>query len=275
MVWIRIKQATAVIAIAIGALGTVLSVQVCRYSWSTAESVNRATEETCSQLEAVVGSVHEQSVAAVSIVSVASDRVQSVRASVGSLAGEDEQNGQVPSSYLKELDEEVLRRLAAAEEFVVTMQETLRNTGSALMVLDSLPLFSRKLMPQVESRETQLQTLAASLTELSDLLEQATRVLTEIRTDSSVDPKQLAQIEKAFARVEQKLTELEGEATEFSERLGEFQSRISDLRISIPQRVERFTMLATIFFVCFACSQLGLMAYAWGTLKSARSVESG
>jgi hypothetical protein len=266
MLWIRIKQMSSVIAMAIGGLGTILSVQACRYSWSTAKTVSAAAEETFLQLDAAAGSVYEQSKAAESIVVAVSDRVRDLRVSFDEIAEEGENDPQVPPTYLKVLDEELLRRLDAAEEFFLTMQDTLRNTGSALLVLDSLHLFSSKLSLQAVRRETQLQTLASNLAELSDLMERTRQLLTEIRPDSSIDPRHIRQIQKAFTSIEQRLYELKSEAMKFSERAGRFKARAGELRIAVAQHVERLLLLTTTFFVCFACSQLGLMAYAWGTL---------
>lgn len=269
MIWRMI----GLLAVGIGAIGLVLSLYAGINTWSVANQIENATDETLNHMQAIVEPVHRQSEAAVTVVEASRERLDSIQTSVERLASADDPEQPEATSILETLDQHVIRRLDAAEEFIRTMQANMRNASNALILLDSLPFFSPRLASNIDQRESQLRSLATSLTEISDLLEQVTQTFVEVRSQSSIEPKQLELLQNTLTQVDSGLDELESEVHRFSEGIGRVQAILTDLRRNAPARIKRLAALATVFFVCFGCSQLSLLAHGYRLIRPRRHAD--
>lgn len=258
------------IAAVIGTAGLLLSIYAGAATWSIARQIDQATDETLSQLQAIVDPVHQQSEAAVTLVGATRERFGLILSSVETLSGTEEPARPDTSAILETLDQHVLRRLDTAEDFIRTMQENMRNASSALLILDAVPFLSPRLTSSVDARESQLRSLAIGLTDLSDLLEQVTQTFAEIRSQSSIDPDQLATLRSGLGQIDTSLVELESEVRRFSEGIGRVKTILVDLRRQTPRRINGAAILATVFFICFGCSQLSLITHGCHMIRHRR-----
>lgn len=261
---ILVRMAGLVTAL-VAAAGVVFSGLAVQQTWLAADQLSRDVPVVLEHLEAVVNSVHGQAEATVSLLDTALDRMQLIRDAAEELASRSSQRA-TTATLLETLEEDIGQRLEIAEQFVVSMQASLRSTSQALLVLDSLPFVSTRLAPSGSQREGQLSSVATSLVGVADLLEQVTTTITRIRSEQALAPGQLEQVRSTLDRVDRELHAVQREISAFSQRVDDTGAQLESLQASIPQWIAGCAVAVTIFLVCFGFSQLSLLLHAFQLL---------
>ena len=253
-------------AVAVGLAGIVLSVLGVVYAWSTADQLRRVVPEQLGRLQTLVDSVHEQSEATGTLLQTARERVNAVSAAIEELSRRDEQQP-ATASILQTLDEDIGQRLQHADEFVISMQGSMRSLSNALLLLDSLPFFSAPVISAEEPRNRHWKSVATNLTEAADLLDEVRRIVGRIRSGQKVSPQQLAQVQESLGRIDGQLDSVQSEIRGFSQRAQETSAELRALRAAVPRWINRTAVAVTVFFTCFGFSQISLLLHGWQLLK--------
>lgn len=258
MAQFKVKQLAGATAAVIGTVGTIFCVFAAINVWSLAQQFRDAADGTLVQLEAIFGSVHRQSNDAIMLVATTRERLGSIQTSTEQLKEGSKPRHPAATSILDVLDEDIVQQLKPTEEFIRRMQANMRSASSAALHLDSLSFLSPRAS-RVDQPASQLQTLAASLIEISDLLDQVIQILVDLRSQSGIDATQWERLQRVLARVDNKLNELELEIRGFAKKIGTMEADLSDLQQAAPARINRAAVLATVFLICFGGSQISML----------------
>lgn len=258
-----LSRALGAIAALVGVVGTAFSGAAVVGSWELAGRLGREVPDSVADLERVVASVERQGDATLGLIDAARDRVRFVGETVGELAGEDDRRAD-PRPLLEAIDPEIERRLESAEAFVVAMQESLRSLNRALAVLDAFPLLTRRPSPGAEpGADRPFGSVAASLAEAVDLLDEAILTLDRIRSGQALSPRQLDQFLALLDEVDLALGDVRGQIDTFFASLDQAGARLARIRAASTTWIDRGATLASVFFACFGASQLGLVGLGW------------
>jgi DNA repair exonuclease SbcCD ATPase subunit len=251
--------------VAVGAIGLIVSLVVIDKIWKGTRHLRRDVPEVLEQLEEIVHSVHQQGDATVGLLVAARRQTSSISDILEEVAKHSDQ-GITVASILKSLEQDIGHRLEDAEAFVTSMQASLRSMSSALLVLDSVPLFSQQLAPARSPQERRLVAVASGLTEAAHLLDQLIGIISRLRSDQTISPRQVAQARQTLRLVDRQLAEIQKEIQAFSERLKHTASQLTTLRRRIIPWTDRAATIATVLLVCFGCSQVSLLVHGWRLL---------
>ncbi|RUL88694.1 hypothetical protein [Tautonia sociabilis] len=250
----------------IGASGAIFSGVAAVEAWRLADRLEREVPEAVGDMERVVSSVQDQADATLALIDAARDRVRFVSETVEELASAADRRPE-ETSLLETLDPDIARRLEAAEAFILALQESLRGLHRALVMLDALPILPRRIAPAVGTPgDRPLITVAASLAEAADLLDEATRTLDRLRSGQALSPRQLDQFRDLLGEVDRTLGDTRNQIGSFFDRLDQAGSRLADLRSAAPRWIRRGATAATFLLICFGASQLNLLAHGWALM---------
>lgn len=210
------------------------------------------------QVHLTLDSLHQQSQATGDLLQGMREHVVMLRDAAEELADLSESRPGQPT-LLENLEQDVHRHLEHTEEFVVSMQATLRTLGGALALLESFPFFSPRTLPESAEREPPLRAVSRALEEAADQLEQLSGLLARLRIDSTLGPRQLAQVQEILTRVDSKLHEVQAEIGRLAERVEQTGGQLDHLAAQAPHRVRLIALVLTVFFLCFGWSQLALV----------------
>jgi methyl-accepting chemotaxis protein len=247
------------VAVTVGLAGIVLSTAAVVQVWKTAGALEREIPQALANLEDIVNSVHQQGATTVALLGTAREHVAFIGTSVEDLSNRARERPAV--TILETLDEDIGWRLDNAEEFVLSMQISMRSMSSALLVLDSLPFFAPRLASTADPQQPQLRSVATSLTETADLLDQVSRAIERARSGQAIAPNQLVQLQETLRRVDDRLEAVQNEIGEFSQRVEQTGEKLAALRRDVPRWINSTALVATVFFVCFGFSQLSLVLH--------------
>jgi hypothetical protein len=265
-----LKRVVGLAALAVGLAGVAFSVWTGMEIWETAGRLREDIPTTVGQLEGIVHSIHEQSEASADLLLSAREQVTSVGQSVERLTASDESKA-AAASLLDRLNADIARQLDAAGEFVVSLQGSMRGLGSALALVDALPFFAKRADADV-GQASQLRTVAGSLNETAELLEQVRITLARLRDGQGVQPEQLARLHDTLARVDGEIALAEQEVRHFSGRVAWTGEALNRWRLAAPRQINTISTAATVFLVCFGASQISLLLHGWSWLTHRRAV---
>ena len=246
-----------ILMLLIGLLGVAFSSYSIIKIHSTAERMRAEFPSAVGQVERLVSSIHRRGETAVGIVQATRERFDSFRVVVEDLARETRDRRL--ASVLNTLDVEILANIESVEDFVRSMQVSLSNAGSALLVLESIPFVGGRLSPPPAAGAGDLKSVAEGLADASAALEQLSTILQEIRMRQSVDAGQIARLQVAMDQVDLQLVAIQQELTTFAVEVEHLASQLTHVRRNSDQWISRFTGLGIVFFVCFGFSQLHLV----------------
>ena len=213
------------------------------------------------QVHTTLDSLHRQGEATGDLLQGMRDHVRFISDAAEELANLSETRPAQPT-LLENLEHDIHRRLEHTEEFVVSMQETLRTLGGALGLLESIPFFSPRMIAESAEREPPLRAVSRALDEAADQLEQLSGIIARIRVDQTLGPRQLAQVREILGRVDTELQEVQGEIGRLAERVEQTRGQLDPIREQVPQWVQQAGLVLSVFFVCFGFSQFALVV--WG-----------
>lgn len=254
------KRIAAGVIVIVGTAGVAFTVYAIANTWSTADRMAREVPEAFAELERAVASVHRRGEMAISLLQTTRDQLGSIVVMVDELSHNREDRPF--TSVLDRLDTEILERLERAEEFVRSMQSTLESAGGALLLLESMPFLGARVSPSQATSQGDVKSLASNLTEVSKGLEQATRILSEIRTSGTVDPARVAQIQVVLNQVDAYLNRIQSDIEDLSGQANVLAIRLADIVNNSGRWIGKAAALCTLFFVCFGFSQLHLLIHA-------------
>jgi hypothetical protein len=258
-----IRRTLGAIAALVGAAGAIFSGAAVFGSWELADRLGREIPAAVADLERVVASVQRQGDATLGLIDAARDRVRFVGETVEELAGPAGEGGRSdPSPILEAIDPEIERRLESAETFIVAMQESLLSLNRALVMLDALPLLSRRGSPG----DRPFGSVAASLAEAAELLDEAMLTLERIRSGQALSARQLDQFRELLDEVDLALGDVRGQIDLFFDSLDQAGARLSRVRSASTTWIGRGAVASSCFFLCFGASQLSLMAHGLALL---------
>ena len=256
-----VKAFVGLVAVCVGAVGIALSGFAIQYLWIGVQEFERQFPPVLDQVHATLDSLQEQGEATGNLLQGMRDHVGFISDAAEELANLSETRP-AQSTLLENLEHDIHRRLEHTEEFVVSMQETLRTLGGALGLLDSIPFFTPRMSPESPHREPPLRAVSRALEEAADQLEQLSGIIARIRIEETLGPRQLAQVREILARVDSELQEVQGEIGRLAERVEGTRGQLAPLREQVPRWVQQAGLVLSVFFVCFGFSQFALVV--WG-----------
>ena len=252
-------------AAAVGLVGIMLSVAAVIYAWNAADRLRRLLPEQLGRLQSLVESVQQQGDATGSLLQTARQRVNAVSAAIDELSRRNERHP-AAESILQTLDDDIGQRLQNADEFVASMQGSMRSMSSALLLLDSLPFFSAPVVAADGGPNRRWTSVAADLTEAADRLDEVRRIVGRMRTGQTVSPQQLEQVQESLDQIDRQLKSAQSEIRGLSQRLEETGTELTGLRAAVPRWIDRTAVAVSVFFTCFGFSQISLLLHGWKLL---------
>ena len=249
------KRIGGLLAMLIGLVGIALSGYTAYHAWRTAELLRRDIPQSVRQFEGLLSNVHRQGMIAVDTVESARERLTGVRATVDELPRSGQPAG--TRTLLNSVSSDIIDSLARAEDFVRLMQSNLEGASGALLFLESIPFLGPSLT-KGKTGDNDLRRLAASLTEISGTLKQATEILSELRTRRTVDAMQVARLQSALSQIDQHLLQLQSALHEFSLSIDAATKGLDRIERQSDRRIQRAALFVGAMLVCFAFSQLHL-----------------
>ena len=264
------KRTAGLIAAAVGIAGIVLSIVLIVQLWSFAQRLDREAPRLLQRLEQAAASIRDQADATGTLLQTARRRVRMIADTVEELAAGAAEEAPTTTRVLETLDETFVLRLQAAEEFVVSMQSSVQNLSSSLLLFNSLPFLGPRVAPVEGAGRNRLESLTDGLNETAELLTQVRATIARARSGQPIDARQIAQVRTAIGSIDGKLGEIQTDAAELAAIFGEAGENLAELRQGTPQRLRRAALVTTVLLVCFACSQVSLLVHGW-SLLAARS----
>jgi hypothetical protein len=266
-VWQFLWRLGGLTALVAGLAGVAFSVWAGMEVWTTAGRLRRDIPTTVGQIEGIVRSVEEQAETSADLLRSARGQLRSVGESVDRLTQPDQT--QAAATLLDRLNEDITRQLDAASEFIVSLQGSVRGLGGALALADALPFFAPRTDPDI-GQASQLRTVAQSLNETADLLEQVRITLNRLRDGQGVPPQQVALLHDSLGRVGRELTLAEREVRRFGGRVGWTGDALARWKQSAPRQINTTANAVTVFLVCFGMSQISLLLHGLALLTQRR-----
>ncbi|HIF34413.1 MAG: hypothetical protein ABGX22_21170 [Pirellulaceae bacterium] len=245
------------IAGAVLVLGGILGIGLCSFIGaeiqSNAHQLRTEIPATIGQIEHVVQTVHRQGESAKVLLVRTRGHLADIEDTVEQLS-DDRRNSEL-ASILREWNQEISRSLEHADEFVKAMESSLHSASSALLLVESIPLFRPQRDSTGQTDQGDLRNLADHLVSVSDMLAQVHTAITEIRTNRSVDNEQLQQLREVFALLDGELGLVQTEIGLFTGQTRRIVTRLSHTRQNSPRWIAHVALLSNAFLSCVALSQ--------------------
>lgn len=260
-----LKRIVGAGAILVAIVGVGLSVAAVVEILDVAERVQDEVPDAIGQLTEIVQVLERQGDSIVASLNLAREHTKSVLVTVDELAGRERPLGP-PRPAATGLEAELLQRLTNTEEFVASMQGTMRSMSGTLLVLDSMPFIAPRFAGD-QKTPSQLRTMAANLSETADGLDLVAVTLSEMRSGRPLDEQQIAFLKDSLRSVDEQLAVARDEVTAFGERLERATETMESWQSGIEPTVARLRIASIAFFVCFACTQIALGLHGWRCLR--------
>lgn len=254
-----IKRLAGLLVVVVGLAGLSLCGLAVARTWTTGQQLRRQSPQVLEQLVELVRSIQLQAETASSLLTSARGRVMLAQTLVEDLAPATDRRRLAPST-LDTLDHDIVRRLEDAENFVQSLEATMRSMSSAVLLLDSMPFLSlRRSTPEADIN---LRLMADNLAETATRLQQVAETLAQIRSREAISPRQLTQVRDALHYVDGNLVEVQAAIDQFVQAVEQATERTADVQARAPRWITTTMVLAMAFFVCFGFSQVHLVV--WG-----------
>jgi hypothetical protein len=165
----------------------------------------------------------------------------------------------IPDALRQSLERTVVVPLRNMEDLIVSSQNTMRSLSNALLVLDSVPLFSLARSQRNADGERPLRSVATSLEETADLLHQILQSVTDIRPAQKLSSEQLSRPLTALTTARTRLDGVRGLASHVSLKLENAQASVAMCRERATDWLGYGSVAATLVCVCFGFTQISLL----------------
>ena len=265
-------------ALLVGAAGVALSCSLIFQIRETSDRLEREIPHNLANVERIAQSVRLQGEATSQVLETTRERVGFLGESIARLSDKISDR-ESATSVLVVIDEDIDTQLDNAKQFVLSMQNSMRNLGSTLMLFDSMSLFghegfSRPNPSDSTTPQNPLRTVAIGLTQTADLLDQVTHAITRLQSGESINAIQLSQIQFTLKQVDNELFRIKSEVTKFSEEVGQTEAKFTHLKTHSPIWIRSIANTLTLFLFCFGFAQLMVSVYGLRWLRDARKRES-
>ena len=260
-----IRRIAGMGALGLGLMGVLLSAHLINQIQKTALRLEREVPQNLSDVEQIARSIRQQGEATRVLLQTARQRVEYLGNTIDNLSQRLNQRSSTTAT-LNSLDEDIGVQLDNAREFVLSMQQSMRNLGGTLHLFDSMSFIS----PSGDSESRQdnpLRSVAANLMQTADLLDQVTAAISRLQTGQAVAPDQLNRIQVTLDQVDQELILILNEVATFSEQVRDTETKIITLKEKSPAWVQHTAQAAVLFLVCFGGSQLALLLHGVHLLR--------
>lgn len=263
-----------ILATAVGIVGLALGVFLIMQVRETSARLEQEIPENLQHIEEMTRTIRYQGEAATKVLETTRDRVGFLGTSIEQLSKKLSRRD-AASSVLVVIDEDIDNQLNNAKQFVLSMQNSMRNLGSTLLLFDSMSAFSRDGLGRFGTDrsirdESPVRSVAVGLTQTADLLDQVTQAINRLQSGQSISPVQLSQVHATLETVDRELQSIKAEVAEFSQTVGETEHKVSRMRQKSPAAVRYVSNMAVLFLICFGFSQLMLCIYGLQLITSAR-----
>lgn len=249
----------------LGVVGFIACVSGIFITWSTSRSLHEDAPYALDRMESIGRHVRDHGESAVVVVQTTRDRLSSILVTVEELS----QNpaNRTESNVIDRLDAEVVDRLERAQDFVRSLQAGLESAGRAMSMLESLPLVGLQSRRTPATGESSTTALSSNLSDISHDLDQLLEGLSTLESRRSLDPAEAQRIKTALREVDTQLERVQSDLSLFSDDAGALVDRLSAVSAHISRRITQVAVACTLFFVCFACTQVHLLIAACRMLR--------
>jgi chromosome segregation ATPase len=238
-------------------LGGILGIGLCSFVGAeihgNTKQLRTEIPDTIGQIEHVVRTVHRQGESAKFVLKTTRGHLADIEETVEQLS-DDRRNSEL-ASILREWNQEISRSLEHADDFVKAMESSLHSASSALLLVESIPLFRPQRDSTSKSGQGDLKNLADHLKLISSMLSQVHMAITEIRTNRSVDKQQIRQLREVFVLLDSELGLVQNEIDLFTRQMQRIVQRLSHTRENSPRWIANVALLSNAFLSCVALSQ--------------------
>ncbi len=265
-----------VLAMLIGMLGIALSVFIIIQTRQTSQRMQREIPQSLEHVEQIAQSVRQQGETTQKVLETTRDRVNFLGETIESLSTRLSQRD-AKASLLTSIDDDIDKQLDNAKQFVFSMQNSMRNMGSTLMLFDSMSIFGpQRFAGAAENAtlnaENPLRAVATGLTQTADLLDQVTDAISKLQNGETITPPQLVVIQQTLRQVDGELVKIKSEVKHFSEEVGQTEDKITKVKEDSPRWIRSSANVIMLFMFCFGCSQLMLSGYGIGLIWRTRII---
>ncbi len=258
----------------VGAVGVCLCVFLVSQIRGTASRLEQEIPQSLGQVEKITRSVRREGEAATKVLQTTRERVTFLGESIGQLSQKLSNRGS-NSSLLIVIDQDIDNQLNNAKQFVLSMQNSMRNLGSTLLLFDSMSIFGSESLSGRGSDgsakpESPVRSVAVGLTQTADLLDQVTNAINKLQLGQSISPIQLSLIQTTLQRVDFELQRINSEVDQFTADVGETEAKFAKLKEDVPAGVRYAANMMTLFLFCFGFAQLMLCVYGLQLIGEAR-----
>jgi hypothetical protein len=240
----------------------------------TASQLEREVPENLEHIEQVAQSVRQQGEAATKVLESTRERVGFLGESIEQLSKKLSDRNAASSLFVV-IDQDIDMQLNNARQFVLSMQNSMRNLGSTLLVFDSMSIFGGERFQRPGTagagrEENPVRSVAVGLTQTADLLDQVTRAITKLQSGESISPIQLGQIQYTLKRVDLELNRIKSEVSQFSGEVAETEAKFTKMKQNAPSGIRYVSNIVSLFLFCFGFAQLMLCGYGLQLVGEAR-----
>lgn len=261
------------LAVLVGAAGVILCVVIFVEIRPAANTLSREIPQNLGHAVQIAQSVRQQGEATTEILETTRERLVQLGNTIERLS-ERLAETETETTVLQALDADIDLQLSNAKQFVLSMQNSMRNLGSTLLLFDSISIFANQRVstpPGEQRADSPIRTVAVGLTETADLFDQVTSAIDKLQSGQSIRPAQLDNVQATLARVDRELIRINAEVKGFSTEVAVTEYKFTKLQEDAPVMVNHVFNLASLFLLCFGCSQLMLGLFGVHFIRQARS----
>jgi hypothetical protein len=262
------------LAVLVGAAGVILCVVVFVKIQPAANALSREIPQNLGHAVQISQSVRQQGEATTQILDTTRQRLVQLGNTIERLSGRlAEANPETP--VIRALDADIDLQLSNAKQFVLSMQNSMRNLGSTLLLFDSMSIFGNQRLSRPQSEESPepnpIRSVAVGLKETADMFDQITNAIDKLQSGQRIRPGQLHNVQATLALVDLELVKINEEVKGFSAEVAVTEYKFTKLQEEAPRMVNYVSNLVSLFLLCFGSSQLMLGFFGIHFIREARS----
>ena len=262
------------LAVLVGAAGIILCVVIFIQIRPAADTLSREIPQNLGHAVQIAQSVRQQGEATTQFLETTRERLGQLGITIEHLSEKlGDRNATAP--VRRTLDEDIDLQLSNAKQFVLSMQNSMRNLGSTLLLFDSMSIFGNQRLSnsgdEKQQNESPIRTVAVGLKETADLFDQVTHAIDKLQSGQSVRPGQLQDVHATLERVDRELVKINVEVKGFSDEVAVTEYKFTKLQEEAPVMVKYVSNLIAMFLLCFGSSQLMLALFGLHFIHQARA----
>ena len=223
----------------VGLAGMAFAIIAIYETWLTVERLRVVVPNAIDQADAIVQSIQQQGQATSELLVTTRQHLTSLAVPIQELASRNRRLSN--ADILATLDETILRRMENVEHFSLSMQNSMRSMSNALLIF-SLAAFSESGASSPNPNPDRWKELAASLSKSADLLEEASRSVSRIRSGQDVPPQQMDQLAQVLAQIDDHLQRVQVHIEQFSQTVDRTNIALNSVKEIAPAWIQRLPL---------------------------------